>query len=1648
MTWKRSRFTGRLDSISHIFKFGNALWVYDPAGNVGRYAGGNWSNFRVSSQFKLTSFWEGPEGRLFLIGRRGDSDETDLPLYYLQKNELSLLTPLPARISKVRFEKERYLWVQADNADIFIYDLFNPQNEGLNLTEVYLSAQSRLTTSLHFNFSNSTFSKVPIHGDDRAFRARLVVEEPNEIRVQRDAKNMNITKIFVRTGRAIYCFEQQNGGWYLTAEYRVSGKIQFKEALKRISSCDHPVDPVNFAIDLAHFRLSISKIGYNPILNLLKNNVIPGRFRDQPSKEFEKIRDPLEVSVGSVKVVLSNKQPQFYALTTSGKHREISHSNGRFEIDRPFIDATVNSSGQWIVLRKNSLTFYSDRSFNQIVEFGKLQSGISGRSFIEIVTDKDDEKNLIHSPRGMFSAEMLDGKVQLSGYSPREVKTGIELAKGFEIELVKGFEKAAIRIGNRRFAGRGRFHFDKIKKVAASQSKIYVMTSRDIWNFATNAHGLSSAACYSIPDRIRGQISFVNCTNGEVRLRAGQKFFEISHDFQEIKRDNCLKPCLVAREDHWNWYMKSNRKGIFFEAKINGKWQRISRQTRQKGFLDDTFSWIIAFEHRIYAAHGAGIIRLSEKGREKEFLIGTNIRELKPFGGSLYALAQNSWVYKLTGDNKWEREASLSAQVIFGQFTELYSDPFIRIEGRHENIRFRTTPDNRILSWHSRLRKFKTDVIRDFAVNGSRLFIINDQNGRIVSYDKTGMRSGYHLSDHVIKQFEMRDGNLRAIGLNMVFLMNPKPKDITWQGSSSYIDLASHEGLLFQKNLLARDNISIYPVIGEHPIKEFWTDGRFSFDGVTDIECGASSWWASTPAGLIRLKDKESAPFEKAYPCRGRVSRMNYRFDRLNLEIRGDEKYLKEDSGEFVPVETPAFTKTVFDFSRDEAAYKWKVSEVSDRGPRPTFYLNTPWRDNDPDVFYEHRFSWDQIIRGAYKPDARSYWIVTPRRLIRNIMEMEENLRCKLTLSDFSHMEMEESSEYELADAVFHNGVLFTLFTALDNDTELVRKRTERGWENAGSDEYPFWQPAVEFRLRDNIWKRKEITHTQYYARNNNFAFIGPDDYPIFTELDWAEGYGKFSFDYLRSIHPVDNTLWAGSKGGFLKFRYLPYRASNKLELEQILLPEDGLCYYAVEGLKEQKSRAILRLLESDDRENEIIQDFTLPLWQKINAEEVTKKAKEVTLPGRGDVKYLFEYDPVEDRGVLSLQTPKNGKIDFLRYVPKDNPEKRLRKRGPGQYAFTRGQEIIEFDTPKGGSDRIFSRLKRKSGRLSGTTFTPKVTDPAGLAWGELTGELPAIRLPAGDIVKVTGLLSIKGLRVDKKELAWIIRQEKGERTFYYDAETAKVKEIKDSEEEYEWVEYTPPAGTGISHYLLNRGIVKEQNFFKRLFGRKQPELQRWVLIVAKKNNIFWGGKGELDYPLKQNTTYLMPRKAAEVKKVATPQEHLVTIGEKGYRKFGEQDQQHSGILEHDLALLGFAETYFLEFDLARDRVLFQPLPSKISPRHLWQEGDRILMSFVGGEEDNELWCYTPQRLNDSNDISPSEFKRVYVKKSNRTLEAAPDRGFIVDDGKRSMPIVKSSEWFFGTNLSRVIDILEDNKGNGYWIVTDTSGLIWSRDPF
>ncbi|SPJ15408.1 hypothetical protein SBDP2_330005 [Syntrophobacter sp. SbD2] len=1636
MPGNRAGFKGDLGAVTHLFVNDNSLWVYDRDGTAGRYAAGNWESFRTPGSFEMKAFWRGPNNGLFLVGKRSRSDRTDFPACYLTENSFSMLYPLPSAVAEFRVEQERFLWLRDPAGELFVYDLANPQTAGLSISKAVFSAQNGTKFTYFYDFVNGVYARTAVSPEDSGFKARIAAAEITEYYLERSANKDEIERIYLQTRRGMYVFEKRAQGWWLVSEYLSIGKLQIDDAMERIASPGEQVEPGTLPPEKAHFSVSVSEEGSYPFMKALHGKIKPGRYADQAQEEMPGKPVSTEVSVGGIKAVLTASGPKYYVSAQAGSTIEITHAAGQFETDSPILDAAPTSNGQWAVLREKSFALYADRGLSKVVEFSKSLRPFSQSAFLEIV----GSDLVLHDEDGLYTLSTQKNEVRPFKYTAKNFIYSDDVTA---LKVERNGRTISANVNGQPFWGQRKLPADEIRKIGTEKSKLYLLGGQGLWSFSTMGGKLSQRVRIDLPHRGAAQPSFKSCTDGTLRLESDRKLFAISSQRKEVGIDDCAASKVEAKENAWKWLSGPDSKGLVFETEVEGKPQRVDRQACDGcGFRDDVFTWVAAHGGKVYAANGLGVTTVSAGGKEKVFLSGKQVEELKDFDGTLFSHSGDN-LYRLSTTGAWEPYSKYSSSRIFDQFTPVYSDCLLKLESKHGAVRIRTSEDQPVY-WDSSLRKFKTDIIADFAPFGEELFAINSQDGRVISFDSGGSRTGCYIGAAHVKKLDVYGSNLYAIGPGEVRALKRTGAETRFDETTPIVDLPSFGGLAFQINLLSGNNeASILPAAGGRVLERYWSEGRFSFDTVHSLEGGDLSWWVSSAAGLIALRDRETAPIEKMFTSPTNMEGMAQKDGRLHVLAGREEKLLDEKSERFIAPEKSAFTRTVFDFASTgkEGGYSWRASEVAQTDPRPTFLLKTQ-SHSDPEVFREGIFVWDYVLQGARDDRSERYWLISPGHISVNAVEASEGAGTRLTVFDFPEMPLDTPPGYSMADAVFRDGVLFALFTN-DKGEELVRKRFQQGWAPTTASEYPFWYPAVEFNLKENIWKAYQITHTHFYSRLGIFNFIGPKDYPLFTPLEWASDYGKFSFDYLTSIHPEGNTVWAGSKGGLLKFR-LEAKDHPRLDLEQIFLPEEGLAHYCVRKLAQYGGNENLQLLESDRNGVEAVQELSLPHWSKGNSADFKLSKQE--FPISKDAKYVFKYDQVRDTGQLWIEVGSANRVLLLNCAGRPAPRKSVRIRWPGMYFVQFGQADFEFEPPASGQGEAFSRVFNASDPPGICDIKPVITDSAGIIWGEIRGT-PALGLPSGEVYAITGLPEIEGIRVEDRNLTWILSGKEGGKEYQLAMDRGTVEELKENTgETIEWVEYVPPPGTGIFHYLQKSGLLAERGVFARMLGSEPIDLEKWVKIIAEKNKIPWGGRSNVDYQLQRDVKYLMPRKIASVRKIDKRLEFPLIVGSRTYKHFGREDKGHPNLSENKLGLWAFSGMDFLRLDTQRMRAFFERFPTKLQPRKIWTDGEKILLSFVQ-EDQAEVWQFVPQQIQKS-EVNAADLNRVLWSKSTRRLEAASGDGLIVDNGLSSQTVMHSSEWFFGTKFGKVVKILEDSEGNGYWFATRTSGLVWSRDPF
>ena len=1478
--------------------------------------------------------------------------------------------------------------------------------------------------------------------------------------------------------------------WFLTAEYRVYGQIPLKESLGLALACENQRESSDAFIRQANVRISVASGGQNPIAALIGNRLSTSGYKEASLDIFGQITNPKTVSQGSLSIEVRDEGGiDLRADLGSAGRVTIPHDNGRFETDAEFIDAAVDASGKWWILRNNSLTCYKSDALMEIVDFGLFNTKVNSDAVLRFF-----ENTLVIGTSGTYAAVVIRNAGVVSTPYQKEVTVNTDTVRDTGLQVVKDLQGARIKIGDAVYTGGRPFPFDTLDAMVATEGKIFLKTPVGIWTFTTGQSELGRGRYLPFPQTLQGPKILKACPAESAVLKVGNRLHRISSDFPELPSEDCIRPPRkVADENGWQWYFDADHQRVLFKARVGGQWKEYTRQSADGRFADDISSFMVSFDGAVHVATKMGILRFElKKGDSDQTEVSTEktiviegVRELKTVEGALYALTQDSKVLKLNVKEQWEPDGGASATAIFEKATPVYSSPYLTIAAFRNRLKI-TAESGRSAVWDGSAKRFRMDMVQDFAVGKESLVVLNRQSKGAVRHSFEDLHRHYLPADQPLMGFETRDGNIYALTTAKTFLMDHDRSGDSpaWKPVSSNLVLAGRNGLSFRKDLLAtvEDN-AILPFLADKRMDAFWSQGRFAFDLITNIEGGGdSAWWTTTAAGLVTMQGLEGMQLNTLHADIPATARLKHRKGHLYIAIEEAHYHLDAEAMKIEPApatEMTAFSRVVFDFriDPDNRYYTWAPVEIEDREQRAVFQVLTGDAVRRSDVLAGGRFFWDQVISAAHDPEQGLYWTIGPGHLSTNRFHRVHQ-RPTLSPTGF-FFEASALEGYDIKDTVFKDGTLYVLHTstpaqsvgseqpAPDSDVddpvmnepvELVRKRVDnQEWRHADDEEYPFWQPMVEFSLEDHIWTQKRLRYSRFHSRESNFSFTAPRDYPLFSRFGRGSEYGKFSFDYLTSIYAVDDTLWAGSRGGLVKLRCRVDNQKHALRLEQLYLPQSSLHdsvqakpLYNVSAMRVETPQRKLHLLVQSADNSRFVQALDLPGWEKVDPLKTPKETMD--LPISGGFKYHLTYDPVRDVGSIDLVGDGDETITLCHYRSFTPCENRLDVSDDGRLVFRADDDAYGFILPQGASNTISVPLSAVDMVEPRSRFQVLVTgDSIGkLEWGVVDDHTPAVRLPSGNILILTGSPGLDALKIEGSTLVWRPKSEKaGSQNIiakHLNLKTGRLTSVDGTSDAVQWVAYTTQPGDSISQYLIDYGIVEKRNFFRKLFNRKHIELKHWIDLIAKKNKIHWGGKGDYDYPLQVGSVYMMPQKGVDLDSAYRTDIENLVIGKERFDRWGDEQRPASGLVISEIVRIGFGHGQFMVFNIDSRQAIFHPLPTQLPPLRLWQTGSRVLMSFTDGE-DLELWQYFPQNLRTA-DSDPDNFHVIRVRNGSQVLEAHPKAGIIVDNGFDRKHVIKSSEAFFGTHMDKVVDIVEDNRGHGYWFATETSGLIWSRQPF
>lgn len=1656
-----SAYEGKLGAIRKLFRAGDSIWTYEPGGSIGRYAKGSWRTYPVPPGFQLSAFMKNDDGPLFLVGKQ-QGRGLDLPLYSLQGNQFHPLSPLPVDVIETRLEKVegkvRYLWVKNRGRGLDIYDLWNPTQSSLNIKKVLRSARSAIANQLLVDLKRGTFTSLPLTLTEKVWRNVLPAHAMDNVTLERDESDI---RILLKTQDTISVISSVKGNWMLTAQYRVSGSAKMSDVLANTNRINQPIDIANFDLDSADLRIAYMDHTDSAIMRYLKSGFLPGVFEDQSAVDFSDLPMLENVVMDGIRFNVEGERTRFF-VSTKWSEYPLTHSGGRFEVDQPIKDVTVLASGKWPVIRRNSLIMYSSRRLSKVKDFGAFDKPLAKGVFLDIY----ENKLLLRDNGRVSRVKLSDGKVVLRPFE--DVRKIVASIDELDLSISKGLNETTVSIRGERFKGNARFPFDKIESIVAEEGRLYALNNDNaVWRFDTDDSILGSGERESLPKSIASSSPrVVTCTDRSVRLAVDDKLYSMAAGFGEDTSGVCFDSIPIAQERVWRWRLDPHKRAMLFETRIADVWEKRDR-FRNGRFIDDRHAWLTLFDGQVYGAHGAGITRITESGKGTTFITGEGVKELKEYDGRLYALTNDKAVFQFTGIDSWAPAEPSLANTVFGGFTKLYSDSVLVIEQRKGMLRFRTTEGNSV-DWDRRTRSFDIDQFHNFRVFDGQLFTISDHSRRLISYDRAGNRAGYHKNlGAVAKLRSSDDGALLAVtAANTVK---------QWQGTGTdwvdrditSIGIAASAGLSFREQFKDNGKLAIVPVVDDTFIEDFWSNGRFSFDRVRLVTAlPGNTWWAATDAGMVSLLGTKKAEFGSLHQGTGTISRLSNIEDQPIISGKGTmatERIFDPDHCAFVPATQPLFTRTVFDYVWENDEFVWHNSEIVAAKKRLPFQIRGVGGETDDHVFTDSRFFWDQLNNAAYEDETSLYWLFTPSHMTINRIAAGPTL----VLADFADAGLQDVANQSLLDTKFVDSTLFGLFAQADRSSNPTDTRVESVWQREGGkwreaskNEYPFWQPAVHFSLAPDEWTSTRMTYSAFHSGVSTFNTRVPKDYQLFSRLDYASEFSKFSFDYVQSIFahsegPVvsyGDLVWAATRGGLIKLRYLP--EEQRMVFDELFLEKDGLFNTAVDELKLKPgldAKHTFWALQKDMLDGRTkVQELNIPAWKFMG--ESSDSAAEVlerTYRLNGRSRYTVKYDLVTDHGHLVLQwgETERTKAHLLSFSQAQDPQRSLMRTDEGLYKLAYHNVQYEFDL------NSIDPLVTYTAALTETVFQKREaltvlhTDLAGIEWGTDQHDVFALRLPGGDIYRVTRLGNVTSLNIDAANLLWASKDGDDTTTFEYNVSNGLVKIQKQLDGGVLWAAYKCPPGMSISQYLLDHGIIEKQNLFQRMFGTERTELEEWVLRIAQRNDLKRRGNSTLNYFLEEGVVYEMPTTSAKTKN-GPAFKGTIQVNDRELNIKPLEGGTH--VVEIEGGVFAVAGGHLLKFNFANQAVELKPLPIVGEVSNVWGgSASQVMMSFAQSRE-HEVWAYSPQRIPTRRNVQPDEFRRIYVSNWGKTLEAT-EQGIAVHDeiaNKQLASVYKTNEWFFGTELGKVVSIQPDSGEKGYWIATQRNGLVFTARPF
>ncbi|MDC1286781.1 hypothetical protein N8198_02730 [Gammaproteobacteria bacterium] len=1649
---ERHGYKGDFNQIQSLFALEQQVLTIAADGLVGRYHAGEWDTYQLPANFRLDGF-QRVEGRLLAVGRTGKG-RLVMPRYYFNKSGFHSLSPAPTDGEEFGIEASRFLWVRSRSRGLEIYDLANPKVAAINLRKVVEKTESNIGGQMLFDFDQSSYTFLPIKFDADEWRRTLNTDAVTGLGVNRDGTNL---RLIFNEGDRISIVQRRANRWYLESLFSSTSE-SVVQAQRRLNGVNQLKDPVKFEMTSTDARLLFRYDPGQEVLQAAAGTLKSTRFADLGSK-MKLISQQREVRINGLRLTISDSGLEFF--TEGGQ--PIPVSNGRVESDTALLDATVKGGGWW-ALRRKSLVQYSDSRLLGVENYGQFEKPVSSKAYLM----HREGRLLLHDAGKVMEVGIRVGMVEKIPY---ELKRTVYQSKETGLAVVQTFDDTRVLLDDKSFKGLARFPFDRVQKMSADSSGVYLFTGDGMFRQIKTNDGVLKTLRREPVDKNLAKGEFTNCSDRSVRVVRKGKHYDVVAGFPTLDPDTCIRPETLFTHGPWRWRLNREVRIITFETIQEGNWSAVDRLDKDH-FQDDRYVWLTEFNGQVFAATALGVRQIEPGGQSHLVYIPGGVSKIKQHAGRLFALSKGGRVLEWVGKREWHSGDTVPGD-IFGKYTTRVQDAFIRLKHKDGHLRFETVTGRKI-TWDKKARDFAHNRFSDYRVKNGRLFVVNEQTDRIVSYGVNGTRSRYFNKLGKVNQLRTTDGGdlLAVMSASLYQLI-----DGTWKEyRAAYRPVARIGALGFREKFGRAAGKGLVPAIGDVEIPDYWANGRFTFDQIRNLTAmPGGRWWAATAAGLLQFGNGASAPAMRLKDKEKRIEHLANRGKQLIVageNIRKSERALDTVTGRLVKRDLPLFTRQVFDFLPHQNGYRWIPLEVPLASKRTPFIIELQGKKRIDEVFAGHRFFWDQIHSAALDIDNARFWLTIARHLTVNRIGVSEQKGPTLKLEDIVSAGA-GAKKSVLADAEFAGKTLYGLFVPESSDEEndspkreWLRKRVDGKWVEAGNNEYPFWQPTVKFTLPPIEWRPDRMTFSAWRNGEPTFRPNLPDGYPLFTPLDYAPAFGKFSFDYVSAVTTsppgprtsYSDPIWAATRGGLIKLGYI--EDESRLAIEKLVLPEDGLFENSILGLKLDagfgQTHARVQALQAGSQGAPSVQHVQIPMWQQL---ESIPEPLDESIPLSHGARFVVAQNLAESTGSLDLITADGKRFSLMRLRRASHPDLYLRvdaspEDTAGDSYLHQGDAVYQFNL-----DAV-SPLERN--RLALTPVEPGVSNekrgsPAfstkfgstGLSFGRDGLGRYALHTPEGRGLVIAGLgedLIRLELRADR--FVWVQRDGKVSVEYNYSQVDGSLVAQLLGDHDSNWQEYLCPPGMSISQYLLDFKIVERQNFFRRLVGAENTELEKWVDIIARRNQLKSQGSGKLDYYLEVGKLYQMPlSRDAE----GTQNERLAASMQVEDQVIElESGDTTNPALRYSGKIISHIDSHLLEFDLENLQVEMIPLPVDGPVHGLYSasKGDAVFVFQSVGEE-LVGWGFWPHYLGGET-LDLAAYNSIEVTSWGKTLSAAEVGIEVRDDveGHRLAQVNVSSEWFFGTRLGKVVSIQSDRLHNGFWIATQTNGLVWTGNPF